>query len=122
MAYPVARFWRVVTSSRTASKTEPSVHPQVQARFDQARSAYLNHDYASADEHDADALREARAIDCRAGEVRALRYLGLCAYRLGQAERSVELLDQAQSAANELGWTAEELLVLNHLGASLSPP
>ena len=101
------------------STPQPIVQEKVRELLEGARSAYIQGGYAAAEGLNKRALVAARELDCRAGEVRALRYFGLCAYRLGEAERSVLRLRDALAAAEALGWMSEQLLVRNHLGASL---
>ena len=95
------------------------VHHEVAGLLREAREAYVAGNYRRAESLDAAAKERAGSLGCVAGVVRAQRLLGLCSYRLGEAQTSVARLEEALAAAERLDWVAEGLLVRNHLGASL---
>ncbi len=84
-----------------------------------ARAAYAQREFAVASVRNEEARRIARELGSRLGEIRATRYLGLCGYRRGMLVESEALLREARAGAVALGWAEEELLVCNHLGATL---
>lgn len=95
------------------------VSANVAVILERGREAYVAGRFDEAMSANEDAHQRANAGNDPRGSARALRFMGLCAYRLGDGERSRELLTRAHEAARRLGWTSESLLVANHLGATL---
>src|SRR5689334_23222723 len=96
---------------------ERRVPADVAAALAVGRAHYLDGAYVAAEADDERALELALALGSAEGAVRCLRYLGLCAYRIGNSIRSADLLERARLRAREIGWLSEELLCCNHLGA-----
>jgi len=87
--------------------------------FVTARQRYCEGGHAEALEFNL-ALRDA-AEEASIPELELLghRYVGLCEYRLDSLEASEKSLRRALELATELGWTRQDLLITNHLCATL---
>jgi len=90
-----------------------------QHHLNAARERYCAGRHAEALELN-EALRDA-AEEASIPELELLghRYVGLCEYRLDRLDESEKSLRRALELATELGWTRQELLITNHLCATL---
>lgn len=98
---------------------ESDISAEVRAALARGALAYKAREYDVAEAADQEALALAVASVDRVGEARARRLLGLCAYRRGDSVASAARLEQARELALAIGWEEEDLLVCNHLGATL---
>ncbi|HRI63918.1 MAG TPA: tetratricopeptide repeat protein [Polyangium sp.] len=77
----------------------------------------LNHEKAY--ETNKQLAEESRRAHCEIGEVLGVRFMGVCAYRLGRYDESRALLVQAGELADAYRFNQQKLYIANHLGATL---
>lgn len=93
--------------------------PPLRALYNNARDAYISGDHVRALALDTQ-LHEQACVEAHAlGKLLGKRFIGLCRYRLGDLASSEERLKEALRLAEEANDLSQELLITNHLAATV---
>ncbi|MFO0577956.1 MAG: tetratricopeptide repeat protein [Polyangia bacterium] len=90
-----------------------------QEAVSQAHRMYREGRFAQALQLNIQALEEAKQRQDLPAQLEELRNVGLCTYRLHRYDESVSALQKARELAQRLGDKLKELLICNHLAATL---
>lgn len=93
--------------------------PQAQECFRRAQEAYRRENYPEAMRENQALADLGQQLACRLTATLGLRFQGLVAYRMGDLDASQAKLTEAAALAVEGNLEEQELLIHNHLGATL---